>query len=119
MCPYVPSDYKPSAESKQFSYRRIRDIDVPAFKNNIENSDIVQNPAAGLTGMVTQYNEILTEILHKHAPFKTCNLRLRVSQPWYDKNVRTTKHKFRNAERKWRKSKCPDDCLFPLKEQTT
>ena len=26
---------KPSAESKQFSYRRIKDIDVPAFKNDI------------------------------------------------------------------------------------
>ena len=103
---------KPSAESKQFSYRRIKDIDVPAFKNDIENSDIVQNPAADLTGLVTQYNEILTEIPDKHAPLKTCNLRLRVSQPWYDKNVRTTKHKLRNAECKWRKSKCPDDCVF-------
>ena len=91
---------------------------MPAFKNDIENSDIVQNPAADLTGLVTQYNEILTEILDKHAPLKTCNLKLRVTQPWYDKNVRTTKHKLRNAERKWRKSKCPDDYVSFSTERT-
>ena len=48
----------------------------------------------------------------KHAPLKTCKLRTRESQTWYDKNVQTSKWKMRISERKWRKSRHVDDYML-------
>ena len=96
----------------EFCFSKITDIDLSSFKKDIIESDIMQNPTEDLGGLVKQYNNTLSNILDKHAPLKTCKLRMRGSQPWYDKNVQTSKQKMRISEHKWRKSRHVDDYML-------
>ena len=73
--------FKPKLEPTEFCYRKIKDIDLSSFKMDIIESDIVQNPTEDLGGLLKQYNDTLSNILDKHAPLKTCKLRMRESQP--------------------------------------
>ena len=44
-------------ERKQISYRKIKDIDMCAFRQDIEGSSLIQNPAGGsVDEMIEQYN---------------------------------------------------------------
>ena len=110
---------KPNLVPREFSYRKIKDIDLSTFKKDIIESDLVQNPAEDLEELVKQYNQTLSNILNKHAPLKTCKIRKRESQPWYNKNVQSSKQKMRIAERKWRKSKHVDEYMLFSAERKT
>ena len=79
--------FKPKLKPTEFCFSKIKDTDRSSFKKDIIESDIMQNTTYDLGGLVKQYNDTLSNIWDKHAPLKTCKLRMTGSQPWYDKNV--------------------------------
>ena len=69
-----------------------------------------------LSSLVELYNLELTKILDKHAPDKSRVVTIRPAAPWYNTEITSTKRIHRKLERKWRKSKLPDDRLRFIKQ---
>ena len=71
----------PSATQRTSTYRKLKDIDPGRFSSDIDNSDLIINPAESLDNLVSQYNNILSGLLDKHAPTVVKRLRTRESSP--------------------------------------
>ena len=82
---------------KELSYRKIKSIDLDAFKSDLHNSALFKDTPLSLGALVTSYNEMLTSLLDKHAP-------TRPHVPWLTDEIRESKRLRRRAERKWRSS---------------
>ena len=93
----------PSPAQKTFTNRKLKDIDPEQFSIDIDNSDLIINPAESLDELVSQYNNILSGLLDKHAPTVVKRLRTRESLPWFTAEIKVQKTLYRQAERKWRK----------------
>ena len=48
--------------------RRLKDINADSFTDDVRQSALVKNPAAGVDGLVNQYDSVLSNILDAHAP---------------------------------------------------
>ena len=59
--------------------------------------------------IVTDYNNALSNIMDKHAPIITKEVCVRSRKPWYNDQIAQAKRERRTAERKWIKTKDPDD----------
>ena len=99
---------KPPAEVKEIVYRKIKSIDRSQFNKDIKSS-LTPWPTSSLTGMVKQYNKVLTEVLEMHAPLKKRQVIIRPEAPWYNQEILQAKRKRRKLERKWRHSKHEED----------
>jgi hypothetical protein len=95
----------PPATRKLISYRRVKDIDVEAFKKDIMKSNLITHPADNIEDLVTQYNTDLMTTLNIHAPLMTKTVSLRARPPWYTDTIRAAKQSRRKAERRWRSTK--------------
>ena len=51
-----------------------------------------------------KYNSVLSELLNKHAPLKSINIKVRPDAPWYTGEIKAAKRECRRAERKMRNS---------------
>ena len=87
------------------SYRKLKDINLSQFKQDIATSSLVTAPKSAIEDLVDQYNNVLTDILDKHAPIKTKLKTARPITPWYNEEIRKAKAERRKAERKWRTTK--------------
>ena len=100
---------KPPLVTKQISFRKIKNISINDFKQDILNSNLHSETPSTLTDLATEYNDILRTILDQHAPLITKCLPVRPLQSWYDTSITTEKQKRRSLERKWRTSQLDDD----------
>ena len=113
--PDMPSDHfgisciigqdKPAKRTKTIKSRKLKGIVIDDLRLDIESSSLVCTPADNLENMCSQYEEVLTQLLDKHAPIKSRTVTDRTYAPWYDVALRGLKQKVRQAERRWRKSK--------------
>ena len=110
--PELPSDHRrvicsidlprPAPTRKRLVFRKIRNIDIVAFSNDIANSSLTN----GITGndvdkMADQYNNTLNLILNDHAPEQIRSVVLRPHAPWYTDQLRELKREKRRLERKY------------------
>jgi hypothetical protein len=96
---------KPVSQKKEVQYRKVKAIDHTAFLQDLQESSLVKSPAPDLETLLAQYNSTLSDLLDKHAPFKSKLLTLRPYSPWYNDTIRAAQRSRRKAERRWRKSK--------------
>lgn len=68
-------------------------------------SDLYQKPADNVEELVKQYDNILRDLLDKHAPERKKKVVERSRQPWMNDKILNAKKKRRKMERKWRKSR--------------
>ena len=61
---------KPPFRRELKTYRKIKAINFTSFPTDIENSDLYTNQERSLEHSVTQYNDVLGDLLEKHAPLK-------------------------------------------------
>ena len=61
------------------------------------------------TNLASAYNDVMGNVLDRHAPMKTRLVTARSSAPWITAEVQEAKQRRRAAERKWRTSQHPDD----------
>ena len=95
---FETSDTQP----KTVKRRKINDIDVEKFQEDISNSTLM-SPSGSLEEMVCDYQTTLSALLDKHAPVTEKILKPRIRQPWYSHNLRALRKKSRRKERHFRK----------------
>ena len=108
---------KPPPVTRQVTYRKIKGIDISAFKDDIKNSALYTSPEHNVAHLTVQYHQVLSEMLNRHAPEKTCTVPVRPLQPWFDDSVKSEKQKRRQLERKWRTSVINNPSMSPEYEQ--
>ena len=91
------------------SFRKYRNIVIDDLKNDILNSNALQNPTGSIYELVETYNTQLSAIIDKHAPVQSKTLILRPNTKWHTEKLRTAKQDRRKDERKMRKSKLTVD----------
>ena len=101
---------KPPHEWKTFTTRRLRAFDVNLFGQDIIQSlssiDFVND---NVDTCVSKYNDMLSNLLDKHAPAKKRRVMTRPNTPWFNDEIHAAKCERRDLEHKWRKSKLEID----------
>ena len=87
---------KPPKIKRCIKSRKIKDINLETFKNDIKNIK---------AETVLEFDNRLHAVLEEHAPLVTRQVRDRKHSPWYNTDVHTAKQECRRAERRWAKSK--------------
>ena len=95
---------KTPVTTKTITYRKVRSIDMSGFAADIQTSALILDPPSGLDELVDTYNEILTDLLDKHAPLKTKQMAERPLLPWYSKDIQAAKRHRRQCERLWKRT---------------
>ena len=87
------------------TYRKMKAINLTSFSTDIENSDLCTSQERSLEESVTQYNDVLGDLLEKHAPLKTKWLTIRPAAPWVNDDILSARKERRRMERRWRLSR--------------
>ena len=102
---------RPDITVKTVSYRKLKSIDMNAFRLAIADSDLCLDPPDNPEDLAMCYNNTLKKIVDDHAPLviitRTTINRPRV--PWITEEIRASKRERRRAENKWRRSKSEID----------
>ena len=81
----------------------MKKIDVEALRSDIENSVLASvDDIDDVTNLVKMYNNVLSDLLEKHAPLKERTFTIRQDAPWYTSEIADAKRACRKAERKFR-----------------
>ena len=78
---------KPPFRRELKTYRKMKAINLTSFSTDIENSDLYSSQERSLEESVTQYNDVLGDLLEKHAPLKTKWLTIRPAAPWVNDDI--------------------------------
>jgi exonuclease III len=95
---------RPAAVKKTIHFRKLKDIDVNAFQQDLLASPLITLPASDVETLVDQYNTELTLLMDAHAPHITKEVFIRSNAPWYTKDIADAKSRRRQGERLWRSS---------------
>nr|XP_054755767.1 uncharacterized protein LOC129261749 [Lytechinus pictus] len=107
---YLPSDHvavtctlnirKPKPQKVQIRTRKIQNIDLEAFRQDILVSELYSTPSDTIDGQVDRFESTLSTLLDKHAPVVTRVITSRPESPWYGDDLRELKRELRVLERK-------------------
>ena len=97
------------ATVKDISFRKLKSLDLVAFKNDIASSDLYNIASTDCNEVAELYNNCMRSILDRLAPMTSKRVFARPSAPWMSSNIIEAKRQRRKAERKWRSSKCQSD----------
>lgn len=98
---------RPRATKSQVVFRKFRDIDMEAWREDILDSDL-HKPAVTLSNvnlLADQYNAVLAELIDKHAPECSRSITLRPNAPWFDDTLKAMKKHKRKLERTYLKTR--------------
>lgn len=102
----IPID-KSRPTPKTIKCRNIKAIDIEAFKDDIRNSDLVQNPHNTASELAHQYDHVLLSLIDKHAPLVTKKVSPKPPNQWMTPAILAAKRQRRYLERVWRKNRTP------------
>ncbi len=100
---------KPGYCRKEITYRKWKSLDISSFEADIQQSEIVQQPADSVTEIVEQYYSVLEGLLEKHIPLKKNTILIRPAAEWYTEEIAEAKSERRRLERYWRFSRLEID----------
>ena len=116
---YVESDHfplcfhiswmKPSKPSKSIKYRRWKTLNKETFKADLKAACLTYDLACDTNAFVEFYNKTLNAILEKHLPLKEKVVTEHANCPYYNDIIRSCKTERRRLERRWRRTKDPND----------
>ena len=93
---------------EKINYRSYRKFDIDNFKNDPNNSDLIQKlDPNSVTSLYTQYHDTMLTLLDKHAPLKSCKVtsNARPVNAWITDEILLSKRKKRQLERRWRRNR--------------
>ena len=76
----IPTDHSHTVP-QTITYRRLKAINMEAFKADINNSDLIKNPKSNATKLVQQYHSVLSTLIDFHAPLATKKISSRPPNP--------------------------------------
>lgn len=91
-------------EYKTIVYRKLKAVNKEAFCKSIINNRVDISNAGTLRDKVTIYNQVMKELVNKHAPVKTKTIKVVKKAPWFDKEYADLRKRRRNAEKTFRKT---------------
>ncbi len=90
---------KPDLVSKSVSVRKIKSIDLSAFKKDLEVVCTVLLSLNDIGTLALEYDKNLIACLDKHAPVQTKTIVVRSKVPWFDPSLKKLKQVRRKSER--------------------
>ena len=101
--------------------RNVKRVDNENFK--IDVTGVLQNinMNRSLGEVANDYNVKLAEVVDKHAPKRTKEVKIVPTAPWFDNEYRELRKVRRKAERKFHRTSCPADreTFKTIRKQTT
>ena len=88
--------------------RRWSTFDIDAFRRNLAESELINNPPEDCSQLVQLYDDTLKKLLDQHAPLRKCRPVRRPTAPWYDAHCRRVKATTRRLEKMYRKTRTDD-----------
>ena len=82
--------------------RKIKDIPIDKFREDLAESELVQNPPDDVIRLVSMYYETMSRLLDKYAPLTVKEIHDRPNTTWFNDKIISAKKKRRKAERLWR-----------------
>ena len=95
---------KPQAEKKKIQYRKLKNIDMDSFKEDLQKLPVLQLHSDDSNLLVQRYYKDLSSLLDRHAPLIQKEVYVREESPWYNSSLLESKRLKRKAERAWRKN---------------
>ena len=97
----LPSLYK--LRPVEVSFRKVKNIDLPTFKQALRRSTLFTNPATTAETFADQLADVVSAKLDLVAPLKTCLRRQsKSSTKWLSKEAADAKHERRRLEGVWK-----------------
>ena len=85
-------------------FRKINSIDIEEFTRDIQQSSLFTNKSSDVCALTNQYNELLSDLLDKHAPVRTKTV-TQTKPEWYNSNnLHDMKRQRRRLERRFLQS---------------
>ena len=97
-----------AVKSKSISYRKMNNINIEQFRNDIRESTALNNITGSVDELMERYLTGLTTLMQHYYIVITP----RANAPWYTNKVCDAKRLRRSYERKWRHSKSEVDRLL-------
>ena len=91
---------RPKYPATEVKYRKLKDINIEVFQNEIANSCTRIDEHEDIESAVKQYNSVLRDLLDKFAPVKTATVISRPKNAWYTPDISSKKREKRKIERK-------------------
>lgn len=95
---------KPQKSTKSMYLRKWKSINTDNLNNDIKSSILAENSTTEVNQSVQLYNQVLRELIDKHAPGKQTTITIRPQTPWYNADIKQAKQLCRKLERQWRTS---------------
>ncbi len=95
---------RPPATKQTVTFRKLREIQIDNFKEDIIASSVVTDPEDNIESLCRQFDTVMSGILERHAPEQTKCITLRPHAPWYSDELRAAKREKRRCERQYVKS---------------
>ncbi len=84
-------------------------MNIEAFKVDVVSSDLSSFTSHSQSILVQKYYTVLHDLVEKHSPLKVKEVTIRPSVLWYSSEIDVGKRKLRKLEKKYRKTKSPED----------
>ena len=78
---------KPQHLATEVKYRKLKDINIEIFQNEMEKSLIEIDKIQDIENAVEQYNRVLSELLDQFAPLKTAKVISRPKNTWCNADI--------------------------------
>ena len=101
---------KPPPERKLVKFRRYKEINITEFRNDLSDALSNRKSSDNLQEAVSVYNDVLKELLDKHAPEQEKCVTIRHRERLMTEEVKEEKRKLRQLERKKRHTQSVSDC---------
>ena len=89
----------PSKLRKTVRQRKLKNIDINCFTDDIKTSELITSPISNLQDAIQQYNDVLSDLPDTHAPFKEKTVKIDHKAPWFNDDIYSAREKRRRLER--------------------
>ena len=81
------------------------------FRQDVALSPLLSEASSDLLTLLHLYNSELSSVLDKHAPLKSRIVTIRPAAPWFSEEIELERRVRRRLERRWRRTRLPEDRL--------
>ena len=85
---------------KSVTYRDIKPINNEQFCTDVKEV-CMNNQSKNMQEMMTNYNYLISEIVDRHAPIKTKQVKIVPNAPWFDLQYKSLRQRRRKSEKKF------------------
>ena len=73
------------------THRKLKAINIDAFKADVTNSELISNPKRNATDLVQQYDGVHSSLIDLHAPLVTTMISPKPPKPWMTPDIMASK----------------------------